>query len=155
MTAVQDYVVHCAAKLTRVCHYLTAHVLSSCTCFEPYESITHTHTHTRARARHISRRSPEYYLPVCVKIFLISNYSPILELSVFFYLGIIKTLLFRSQLCFGPHMVTCRVDSLGRAPVNRWTQQSVQLSNICRKPDLVCGHMSWPIELTEVPSEWE
>jgi galactose-1-phosphate uridylyltransferase len=49
MTAVQDYAVLRAAKLTRVCHSLTAQVLSSCTCSEPYESITHTHTHTHTR----------------------------------------------------------------------------------------------------------
>jgi len=117
-------VVHRAAKLTRVCHYLTAQVLSSCTCFEPYESIkhkqTHTHTHTHKYTRHISRRSPEYYLPICVNIFRISNCSPILEFSVFYYLVIIKTLLFRSQLCFGPQMVTCRVDPLRRALVSHW-----------------------------------
>jgi hypothetical protein len=131
MTAVQDYTVHRGAKLTRVCHCLNAQVPSSSTYSEPH---THTHartrtrtharahTHTHTHTHYISPRSPEYYLPVCVKIFHISNYSPVLECFVFFYLGIIKTLLFRSQLCFDPQMANCRVDPLRRAPVSHWAQ---------------------------------
>jgi hypothetical protein len=74
MAAVQGYAVHPAADSPCVCHSLTAQEISSPTCFGPYESITHTHL--------ISRGLLEYYLPVCVKIFNISNYTPVLEFLV-------------------------------------------------------------------------
>jgi len=121
MTAVQDYTVHLGAKLTRVCHCLTAQVPSSYTCSEPYESIAHTHTHTHTHTIFL-----QDHLNV---IFSSASRYSIFRTTLlfwnfpsFFYLGIIKTLLFRRQLCFGPQMVNCRVDRLRRAPVSHWAQ---------------------------------